>query len=157
MKNLTAKKITGGCLCGAIRYDAEAFLEITYYCHCRSCQKGSGQPAAIGVLVKAGTLTYSEREPTYYNLSDSGQWGFCSNCSTGVVWRSQDPEEEWATNITVGTLDHPEQARPYIHMFVDEKVPWYVAQADLPQTTSDEAEAIEEQWKTAIGWNTSKS
>ena len=86
MKNLKAKKVTGGCLCGAIRYDAEAFLEITYYCHCRSCQKGSGQPAAIGVLVKAGTLTYRESEPTYYNLSDSGQWGFCSNCSTGIVW-----------------------------------------------------------------------
>jgi hypothetical protein len=42
-------------------------------------------------------------------------------------------------------------------MFVGEEVPWYEAQSDLPQTTSDAADAIEEQWKTAIGWDTSES
>lgn len=156
MKPMKTERVTGGCLCGAIRFYAEAFLDITYICHCRSCQKGTGQPAWISVLVKAGTLAYRGSEPTYYNLSDSGQRGFCPKCGSGVVWRSQDPEEAWATNVSVGSLDHPEQARPYIHMFVDEKIPWYEAQVDLPQTVSDEAAAIEEQWKTAIGWTTSK-
>ena len=33
---------------------------------------------------------------------------------------TQNPEDEWATNISVGSLDHPEKARPYIHMFVDD-------------------------------------
>ena len=76
MSAMKAEKVTGGCLCGAVRYVAEAFLEITYYCHCRSCQLSSGLPADIGVLIKTGTLTYTGNEPTYYNAPDSGQRGF---------------------------------------------------------------------------------
>ena len=155
MKQVTAEKVTGGCLCGEVRFQAEVFFDITYICHCRSCQKGTGQPSWMSVLVKAGTLKYSGREPTYYNLPDSGQRGFCPKCGSSIVWNSQDPEEAWATNISVGSLDHPEKAQPYIHMFVDEKIPWYEAQVDLPQTTSDEAGAIEEQWKEAIGLKSS--
>ena len=65
------------CLSGEFIYiyqpvEAEACLGLTYYCHCRSCQKGSGQPAEIGVLVKAGTLAYIENEPRYYSVSEFG-------------------------------------------------------------------------------------
>ncbi|MFA9419190.1 MAG: GFA family protein, partial [Gammaproteobacteria bacterium] len=108
--------------------------------------------ADIGVLIKSGTLTYTDNEPTYYSASDSGQRGFCSNCGSRLVWRSQDPAEDWATNVTVCSLDHPEHARPYIHMFVDEQVPWYEVQDELPRTTSEEADSIEQQWKEVIGW-----
>ena len=42
-----AQPVTGGCLCGAVRYEAEVFLQSAYYCHCKSCQKSSGQPAEM--------------------------------------------------------------------------------------------------------------
>ena len=58
--------MTAGCLCGSIRYKAKAFLEIVYYCHCRSCQKSTGQPAEIGVLIKAGTLTFEGESHIHY-------------------------------------------------------------------------------------------
>jgi hypothetical protein len=50
--------VTGGCLCGRIRYEANVFLKNGYLCHCTMCQKSTGQPAEIAVLIKAGTLRY---------------------------------------------------------------------------------------------------
>ncbi len=143
-------KVTGGCLCGSVRYEAEVFLEIVYYCHCRSCQRSTGQPAEIGVLVKAGTLTFAGENPNYYNSSSFGKRGFCLICGSRLLWRSRDPKDEWQTNVSVCSLDDPDQAQPSLHMFVDEKVSWYEVQDNLPRTTSEEADAIAEEWKEKI-------
>ena len=48
-----ATKVRGGCLCGAVRYEAEVFLHNGYICHCTICQRSTGQPAEITVLIKA--------------------------------------------------------------------------------------------------------
>ena len=53
-----ATKVSGGCLCGRVRYEAEVFLQNGYICHCTICQRSTGQPAEITVLIKAGTLRY---------------------------------------------------------------------------------------------------
>ena len=50
------EKVTGGCLCGAVRYEAEVFLQNAFYRHCRMCQKSAGGPAEIGVYVKPGSF-----------------------------------------------------------------------------------------------------
>ena len=42
-------KLTGGCLCGRVRYAAEVFLQNGYICHCTICQRSTGQPAEITV------------------------------------------------------------------------------------------------------------
>ena len=55
-------KVSGGCLCGLVRYEAEVFLKNGYICHCTVCQKSSGQPAELTVLIKAGTLKYLKLE-----------------------------------------------------------------------------------------------
>ena len=52
-----ATKVTGGCLCGTVRYEAEVYLQSGWFCHCRMCQKTSGAPAEIAVPVKPGTPT----------------------------------------------------------------------------------------------------
>ena len=39
-----SEKVTGGCLCGAVRYEVEAYLHNAFYCHCRMCQRASGAP-----------------------------------------------------------------------------------------------------------------
>src|SRR5690606_24542852 len=59
-----AEPVTGGCLCGKIRYDAQAYIRDAYYCHCRTCQKTTGAPGEIGVLLVPGTLRYEDAEPT---------------------------------------------------------------------------------------------
>ena len=82
-------KVTGGCLCGNVRYEAEVFLHNGYICHCTICQRSTGQPAEITVLIKAGTLKYLKDEPKYYVSSDEASAAFVINAGLGSYGRRQ--------------------------------------------------------------------
>ncbi len=140
--NIETTKVTGGCLCGLIRYEAEVFLKNGYYCHCTMCQKSTGQPAEITVPIKAGTLKYVEAEPKYYAASKFGKRGFCEECGSRVVWQASRPEDDWLTNIDVGCLDNPSEARASSHIFADTQLPWYRISEDLPKFTEEDKEAL---------------
>ena len=115
MPKAETSKVTGGCLCGCVRYEAEIFLKNGYICHCRVCQKSSGQPAEITVLIRAGTLKYLKDEPKYYVSSTIGKRGFCEACGSRIVWQALNLEDDWTTNLDVGSLDNPSEARLTCH------------------------------------------
>lgn len=137
-----ATKVTGGCLCGRVRYEAEVFLQNGYICHCKICQRSTGQPAEITVLIKAGTLKYSNEEPKYYTSSGSGKRGFCAHCGSRIVWQALRTEDDWLTNVTVGTLDNPAEVRVTRHIYADTQLPWYRLCADLPKLTGSDGERL---------------
>lgn len=137
-----AMKVTGGCLCGLIRYEAEAFLRNGYLCHCAICQKSTGQPAEITVLIKAGTLKYLSQEPKYYVSSASGKRGFCPECGSRLVWQAIDPADDWQTNLTIGCLDNAGEAQVTCHIYTETQVPWFDAREDLPKFTEETADAM---------------
>jgi hypothetical protein len=142
-----AKKVTGGCLCGKVRYEAHVFLKSGYYCHCRMCQKSCGQPADISVPIKAGTLLFTKSKPKYYVSSQYGIRGFCDDCGSRLSWQALDPQNDWMTNVTVGSLDNSEKVEPYRHIFVDTKLPWYNVDEQLPKFKEAEIEAMLDVWK----------
>ena len=136
--------VRGGYLCGAVRYEAEVNLHEAYYCHCRTCQKLSGSPAAIGVLVKSGTLSFAKEEPKFFQSSPFGRTGFCQHCGSQLIWMSPD-NEEW-TNVVVGSLDHPEHVVPSEHICVESQLPWYKLNDDLPRKRSEDDPELLETW-----------
>jgi hypothetical protein len=123
--------VTGGCLCGQVRYSAQVYLQEGCICHCTICRKSSGQPAELTVFVKPGTLTYSSGQPSFFASSASGKRGFCATCGSRLVWQASDPAEDGLTNLCVGSLDHPEQARMACHIHAAMQLPWYDPCADL--------------------------
>lgn len=131
-----AVPVTGGCLCGRVRYAAEVFLRNGYICHCTICQRSTGQPAELSVLIRAGTLQYTRGKPKYYASSPLGKRGFCSHCGARLVWQAVRPEDDWLTNLTVGSLDAPQEARMTRHIHADTRLPWYTACEDLPKLAS---------------------
>ncbi len=137
-------RVSGGCLCGRVRYEAEVFLQHGYICHCTTCQKSTGQPAEITVLIKPGTLEYLKGEPKYFVTSASGKRGFCAECGSRIVWQATDPQEDWTTNLCVGSLDHPAAAGMACHIYADTRLPWYDPCADLPKFTENDVEAMME-------------
>ncbi len=143
----TPKNVTGGCLCGKVRYEAQVFLKSAFYCHCRICQKSSGQPAEITVPIKAGTLVFTNSKPKYYVSSQHGQRGFCGECGSRIVWQALQPENDWLTNIDVGSLDNPADVKPSNHIFVDTRLPWYIIDEQLPQFREAEVDAMLDVWK----------
>jgi len=139
-----AHKVTGGCLCGAVRYEAEIYLRKAYYCHCRMCQKSSGAPVDVGVLVQPGTLAFTKDEPTYYQSSPFGRRGFCQHCGSQLIWEAPN-KPEW-TNLTAGSLDHPEEIVPSEHICVESQLPWFQLDDNLPRTRSDEDADLMAAW-----------
>jgi len=139
-----AYKVTGGCLCGGVRYEAEVYLKQAHYCHCRMCHRSSGPPVEVGVLVKPGTLAFTKEEPKYYRSSPFGLRGFCQHCGSRIIWDSPN-KPEW-TNVTVGSLDHPEEVVPSEHICVESQLPWFQLDDGLPRTRGDEDPELKAAW-----------
>lgn len=148
---LQTTHVTGGCLCGRVRYEAEVFLQNGYICHCTICQRSTGQPAEITVLIRAGTLHYKNGEPTYFQSSPDGKRGFCPTCGSRIVWQALRPEDDWLTNVTVGSLDDPAAARVTRHICADTQLPWYDVGAGLPRFTADEADRLVAELRVETG------
>jgi adenylate cyclase len=138
------EKVEGGCFCGAVRYEAEVNLKEAYYCHCRACQKMSGAPAEVGVFVKPGSLHFLKEMPKYFQSSPIGKRGFCPDCGSRLIWMSPD-REDW-TNVSAGSLDHPENVEPNEHTCVESQLPWYEVTDNLPRKRSEDVEELVEAW-----------
>jgi len=142
--------VTGGCLCGAVRYEADANLSEAYYCHCKTCQKTSGAPAETDVLIKPGTLIFTKEDPKFFQTSAIAKRGFCQHCGSRIVWISPN-RADW-TNVSVGSLDHPERAIPTEHLCVESQLPWYEVADNLPRKRTDDYPELIEEW-SRVGLN----
>ncbi len=141
-----SERVTGGCLCGEVRYEAEAYLEDAYFCHCRMCQKSSGSPAEIGVYIKPGTLRYVAGEPKFFQSSAFGERGFCATCGSRLIWQHVGGAHPEYTNVSVGSLDMSERARPTSHQCVESQLPWYQFDDGLQRMRSDEMPELVALW-----------
>ena len=129
--------ITGGCLCGAVRYKSTEPSVWTGYCHCRMCQQAYG--ALFGTFADFPTeaFRYTQGEPVYYQSSPWAKRGFCGSCGSPIEFRYMDSP---TLGILIGTLDHPEDFQPTSHHNgIESKVPWHVIADDLPQKRTDES------------------
>jgi len=135
---------TGGCFCGAVRYEAEVSLHEAYYCHCKACHKLSGTPAQVDVFVKPGTLRFTKEEPRFFQTSPFAKSGFCQHCGSRLVFIPTE-KDDW-TSVMVGSLDHPERAVPREHICVESQLPWYKPADDLPRSRSEDDPDLVASW-----------
>jgi hypothetical protein len=76
---------TGGCLCGAVRYECSAEPLVTVNCHCRDCQRLSGSPFATVLLVPQDAVQVAGNVTWFDVKADSGNMasrGFCPHCGS---------------------------------------------------------------------------
>ena len=146
-----AVPVEGGCLCGKIRYYAQVFLKSGYYCHCSICQKASGHGGEVGVPVLTGTLRFTRGQPKYFQSSDMGERGFCSECGAKILWKATTKELEWATNVNAGSLDDRALVQLTRHIYVDTKLPWNRASDNVPAFKEIEMDSVMEAWKKERG------
>jgi hypothetical protein len=88
----TTTPISGGCACGAIRYESTAKPVLMLHCHCSDCQRSSGGPYSSFVIVPAEAFKVVKGSPRVYDTpSEAGgktHRGFCADCGSPVVVRS---------------------------------------------------------------------
>jgi hypothetical protein len=128
--------ITGGCMCGAIRYEATEPPQEVGYCHCRMCQKGTGNLFYPYAAFRGDAFRFTQGEPKFYKSSAWLERGFCANCGTQVCDRYLKGSDRVAASI--GSLDHPEDWPPSNHFGVESQIPWLTIHDDLPRMRTED-------------------
>lgn len=126
----TERITTGGCLCGAVRYEVKGPLRDVVNCHCRMCQRQHGNFGPHSKARKVNITVTNDAGLAWYKTSEIARRGFCRLCGSGLFW---DPFELDATGIIAGTLDGPTGLKTIGHIFVGEKCDFYEITDDLPQ------------------------
>lgn len=127
--------LSGGCLCGELRYEATAAPFDGTYCHCSMCRRSTGGLFSIGVLFNWADFRVVQGEPEYYHASELGHYAFCGNCGSTIYGTYEGSPSLY---VYLDGLDDP-NAWPFDaegwsgHVFVDDKVSWYQIRDGLPQ------------------------
>ena len=146
MTNTTA--LTGGCLCGRVRFEARPEKREGYYCHCRMCQLAVGNTRAAFINLRKEQVTWTGEAPSYYASSKIAKRGFCSNCGTPLSFEFLESER---LDLTVGAFDEPAALRPSSHFAVESRVENWHADDGLPGERLDASEKLTARWKAAYG------
>lgn len=133
MKNL----LTGGCLCGAVRYVVDGDVGAAGYCHCEDCRRVSGSAFGVSVRVEAKRFRVVEGSPKSFSKDgDSGRMVtryFCPECGSPIY--TVPPAHPDVRFIKAGSLDDPSVVRPDRQSWVRSRVTWAAIDPDL--TTYD--------------------
>jgi len=127
--------MTGGCLCGAVRYESSGEPSFALLCHCRDCQRQSGSAYNAALRVPAAGFRITGGTPKLYvKTADSGNTvsrAFCPECGSPLyLLVSTRPD---LVGIRVGTLDDPSGFRPEADIFVQSAQPWDYMNPALPK------------------------
>jgi len=117
--------MTGGCLCGSVRYDVAAEPVVTLICHCTHCQKQSGGAFSVNIGVPAAAVTVQGELKTYLDKGDSGRSvvrRFCPECGSPIF--SEIAAAPGMLLIKAGSLDDASGVQPAVEYFCDSAQPW---------------------------------
>jgi hypothetical protein len=126
--------ITGGCLCGAVRYESSAAPVTTRLCWCRVCQYIGAGSATVNTCFKTESLSVKGELREYRSIADSGNVmhrRFCPNCGTHLFSEAQSRPH--LVFVRAGTLDDPEIARPVATIWTSQAPSWACIDERLPK------------------------
>ncbi|MDP6873576.1 MAG: GFA family protein [Alphaproteobacteria bacterium] len=122
---------TGGCLCGAVRYELTAEPITTMVCNCTICQKSSGSALSTIALVSREALEVTGELKGYEYAGDSGnklEINFCPNCGAPVLLNIRRMPD--IVSIKVGSFDDTSWFKPKLNIWTDSAQAWLPEMAD---------------------------
>lgn len=118
--------ITGHCLCGAVSYTSDAEPVATAICHCDDCQRQSGAPFSLNVLIAEDQLVLTGELKTFQTIgTESGATRdrcFCPECGSPIFTRLTDMPGLIA--LKAGTLDDRSWLAPQMEVWCDRRHSW---------------------------------
>jgi hypothetical protein len=127
--------LSGGCACGAVRYDCSAPALFCLNCHCRDCQRESGSAFVPVMAVKREAFEVVRGSPRHFVLTaDSGHTttrAFCGDCGSPLFGLPGAAPE--LVMIRAGSLDEPGSFAPSQDIFIASAQPWDFMNPELPK------------------------
>lgn len=121
----------GGCQCGAVRYRATGHPVMTAMCHCSMCRRANAAPAVAWAMFHEAQVAFVKGTLTTYRSSSEARRGFCPACGTQISFSAE--YIPGLIDITIGSLDRPEEVVPSLHYWDSKRLPWVRFADDLPK------------------------
>lgn len=130
--------VTGGCLCGSVRFEITGPIRNIVHCHCSQCRKAQGSAFATNGIVNAADfrLLAGQDALTGYESTPGQTKYFCKVCGSPILSQTASRPEQ--VRVRIGTIESDIEERPMAHIFASSKANWETICGDLPQYDSYE-------------------
>ncbi len=135
-------RATGGCLCGAVRYEVRGALRPVVACHCTQCRRMTGHFLAATAAREADLAITREGTLKWYSASPHARRGFCGACGSTLFWHGAGRDY---VAIAAGSLDGPTGLKLVQHIFTADKGDYYELDDGLAQSAEGLA-SIPKDW-----------
>lgn len=122
---------TGGCLCGAVRFQIDGDALQSRACWCRDCQRLAAN-GTVNAVFPSSAITVEGETRSHVKTADSGNAvtrRFCPSCGTQLF--SDSTGRQGFTVVRLGTLDDPSAIRPTANIWVASAPAWACLDASL--------------------------
>jgi hypothetical protein len=127
--------LTGGCLCGAIRYEVRGAPRVLCLCHCTLCRRSVGATPVAWATFPTAQLRIEAGTLAWFRSSAIGRRGFCARCGASLVFENTHTPAE--IDVTIASLDDPDRLPPERHIWVPDRVAWVASDDGLPRHGGD--------------------
>ncbi len=127
---MKATVISGGCLCGSVRYEITGPPVDITHCHCADCRRSSGAPLVTWASFRRRDFRFLSGLPRGFRWA--GRWrSFCPYCGTPLTFLTGPDADE--IDVTVCSMDDPASMTPTHHTWIEDRLPWIRLADGLPQ------------------------
>ena len=125
---------SGGCMCGAVRYEVSGEPVWVGHCHCKSCRGHTGAPVVTFAGFKKEQVKFTKGDRRIYDSSPGVGRAFCGHCGTPLTWEGMSnlPGRGMIFEFYISTLDDPDAFIPTSHVWYPDKIAWF----DVADTAS---------------------
>lgn len=121
----TVENISGGCLCGEVRFEVENTFSKFYFCHCKQCQKITGTAHASNLFTRPDAIKWTagaahKKQFNYPNRDFTVV--FCTECGSGLPFVTKSGK---ALIVPAGSLDTEPNIQLNNNIFWAERARWY--------------------------------
>ena len=125
--------ISGGCICGSVRFEAASEPRRVTHCHCGMCRRAIGTAVATFATFESDKVTW-HGDLSRYTSSDRAWRGFCATCGSSLCF-SFNPRPE-RIYITLGVFDEPDAFPAGFHDCLESKIGWLQVDEHLPEASA---------------------
>ena len=123
---------SGGCHCGAIRYQLAGKPKDIALCHCVDCRRNAGAPVMAWAGYPEDSLVMTKGEAKLFKSTGATRRSFCGDCGTGLFYRNADILPG-IVEVQLSTMDDQEALPPTIQIQVAERLGWMKTAHQLPE------------------------
>ena len=142
------KRMSGGCACGKVRFEATVEPGDAYLCHCRMCQRATGSVSIAMINALVDEVRW-DGEPDWYDSSPIAKRPFCATCGTSLGFMFKDDADK--LDLTVAAFDDPSPFKPKHHFGAESMHGAWLNTEALPKYRTTDHQPLVDKWIEATG------